>query len=242
MTLRSRLLFPGLLVLVALACVRLGIWQLHRLHDRRAANEAALRALAAPPAELEAIAVKPDSALAYRRVRVTGRYDRAHEIVLRDMVFNGTPGVQVVTPLQMASGRGVLVKRGFVPAADATSLLPGGLDEPGEVTVSGIALPMESRPDSGTPLMHDGRTTWRRLDLAALRSRMPYPILPVYVLQTQAPQHPVTIHRVLPPTFDDGPHLSYALQWFGFASIALVMAAIFAFRSPARAEARRAPR
>jgi cytochrome oxidase assembly protein ShyY1 len=28
--------------------------------------------------------------------------------------------------------------------------------------------------------------------------------------------------RVAPPALDDGPHLSYAIQWFSFAAIALV--------------------
>jgi cytochrome oxidase assembly protein ShyY1 len=34
-----------------------------------------------------------------------------------------------------------------------------------------------------------------------------------------------------PPTLDNGPHLSYAIQWFSFAAIAITGAAIVAVRS-----------
>jgi cytochrome oxidase assembly protein ShyY1 len=44
----------------------------------------------------------------------------------------------------------------------------------------------------------------------------------VYILlqgQQPAQAQPET---VAPPGFDDGPHLSYAIQWFSFATIAVV--------------------
>jgi surfeit locus 1 family protein len=242
MSSRVRFALPAVLVVVALLCVRLGIWQLHRLHQRRAANAAALAARAEPVLDLAAASLPPDAALANRRVRATGRYDRGHEIVLRGVTFDEAPGVQVVTPLVMASGRAVLVKRGFVPAPDAVSAELAGLDEPGQVTVAGLALPMDSSERRGKPLTHEGRTTWGRLDLPALRSALPYPLLPVYLLQTPDSALPRRPRRLPVPALDDGPHLSYALQWFGFAATALIVAAILAFRSPERSAAHPADR
>ena len=66
-----------------------------------------------------------------------------------------------------ADGPAVLVDRGFLPAPDAVTANAQGLEEPGEVTVRGIALPVPS--GGGKPIEHGGRTTWRRLDLPALR-------------------------------------------------------------------------
>ena len=235
---RSRFALPLLLALVAMVCVRLGIWQVHRLRQRRAFNVAALAARAAPAIDLDTVIVSSTDAgsadLAGRRARAAGRYDRTHEIVLRGMTFDGAPGVQVVTPLLLPNGGAVLVKRGFVPAPDAVSAQLDGLDEPGAVSVRGIALPLERGGNRGAPLTHDGRTTWRALDLTALRSRLPYPVLSVYIHQTPDAALPPVPRRLPLAALDDGPHLSYALQWFGFATTALIVAAIVAFKSPAK--------
>jgi surfeit locus 1 family protein len=101
---------------------------------------------------------------------------------------------------------------------------------------------MDSSERRGKPLTHEGRTTWGRLDLPALRSALPYPLLPVNLLQTPDSALPRRPRRLPVPALDDGPHLSYALQWFGFATTALIVAAILAFRSPERSAAHPADR
>jgi len=230
MSSRKRFVLPVLLVLVALICVRLGVWQAHRLSQRRAANGTALAARQAPEIDLGAAGADRAN-LANRRVRATGRYDRSHEVVLRSATLDESPGVLVVTPLVLPGGDAILVERGFVPAPDAVSADLAGLDEPGQLTVTGVALPIDSHGRGGVPLTRDGRTTWARLDLGALRARIPYPILGVYILQAPDPALPSFPRRLTLPALDDGPHLSYALQWFGFAITALTVAAILAFRS-----------
>jgi surfeit locus 1 family protein len=70
-------------------------------------------------------------------------------------------------------------------------------------------------------------TTYRTLDLAAVRERLPYPVLDVVVQQEPSPGLPRLPRRVPPPALDDGPHLSYAVQWFSFMTIALVFAGVF---------------
>jgi surfeit locus 1 family protein len=233
MSLRARYtLIPGLLVFAAVA-VRLGLWQVHRLGERRAANAAAALARGAPELDLGA---RAGAASAQRRVRATGAYDRAHELVLRGRALRGDPGVLVVTPLRVPElgDTAVLVQRGFVPSLDAVTLPPdsGAFDEPGTHTVHGVALPITAGDDGGEPLAHDGLTTWRRLDLAALRARMPYPLLDVYILQTPDSALPrIPRRREAPALDDEGPHRSYAIQWFAFATMALVFAGIFWKRS-----------
>lgn len=233
---RSRLIPIVLLVLFAAASIRLGIWQLDRLRQRRAANAAALALREEPEVRLPA----PGGAarLAGRRVRALGTYDQGHTIVLRGRALRQVPGVAVVTPLRLeglgAGDTAVLVERGFVPAPDAATIPPDTppLDEPGEREVHGLALPIPSAPDSGRPITQGGRTTWQRLDLAALRRRLPYPILEVYLLQSPDSSLPALPRRLEPPPLDDGPHLSYAIQWFAFAAIALVFAGVFGRRGP----------
>lgn len=239
MSSRGRLALPILLVLVALICARLGVWQLHRLRDRRAANRIALAARTAPIVELRSVGSAPPD-LAGRRIHATGRYDRSHEILLRGVTFDGTPGVQVVTPLILGDGGAILVKRGFVPAPDAVSAEVAALDEPGTVSVTGLAMPIDSRR-GGEPLVRNGRTTWARLNLSELRARAPYLLAGTYILQTPDSSLPFQPRRIAEPALDNGPHLSYAIQWFGFALTALTVAGILTFRSTAPTADRRVP-
>jgi surfeit locus 1 family protein len=224
---RSRLLLIAGFVVVALVCIRLGIWQVHRLRERRAANAVALAARSQPVVTLGEAGW--DTTLVNRRVRIRGRYDHAHDIVLRGRLYGGVPGVEIVSPLLPEQGdRAVLVNRGFVPSPDALTVASDSLREPGVVTVEGIALPVGS--DSGAPLQHGGRTTWARLDREGLRSRLPYPLYPLYVRQVPDSTLPSFPRRLEPPALDDGPHLSYAIQWFSFALIALIFAGVIARR------------
>lgn len=221
MSLRAPYLLLVLSLLAAALFLRLGFWQLSRLEERRQENRRAEDARAAEVLDLN----RPDRAgtsRAHRRVVATGEYDRTHEIVLRGHMYRETPGVHLVTPLRLrGSDSAVLVNRGYLPSPDATFAVTDGLDEPGTVRVEGVALSVPLSADSGGLLTSNGRETWRRLDLAALRRRLPYPLLDVYILQRPDDSLPRSPRRLEPQPLDDGPHLSYAIQWFAFAAIAI---------------------
>ncbi len=188
-----------------------------------------MRAL--PPVELGSRLAEGTPELDNRRVAATGRFDRGEELVLRGYVYQGAPGVRVVTPLRLAgSDTALLVLRGFVPAADAVHADLAGLDEPGEVTVHGVAFTIPTSADSGGRLDDQGTITWRRLDLAAVRARLPYPIFGVYLIEARDSAHPPLPMRLEPPPLDDGPHLSYAIQWFAFAVTGLTVGCLLAFQ------------
>jgi surfeit locus 1 family protein len=230
MLLRSRWLLLALSLLSAALFVRLGMWQLSRLHDRRAANGLATSGRTGPVLDLNTPA-PAGLTRTNRRVRVAGHYDRQHEIVLRGHVYREVPGVEIVTPFRISgSDSAVLVNRGFFPSPDATSAATDSLNEPGALQVTGLALDVPTSSDSGAPLISSGKETWRRLDLAALRQRTPYPLLEVYILQSPDSSLPRYPRRLEPPPLDDGPHLSYAIQWFAFATIAVTGGTIFAVR------------
>lgn len=220
----ARRLLMALLLAAAAGFARLGVWQLSRLHKRRAGNLVTEAARRAPPVTLTAAASRTDT-LGEHRVTARGRYDHAHDIIVRGEVLDGVPGVRVVTPLLLAAaGPAVLVDRGFLPAPDAVTVELSGSEEPGEVDVRGIALPVPIGP--GQPITHGGRVTWRRLDLPELRARLPYPVLPVLVKQSPDTSLPRFPRRLAPAPIDDGPHLAYAVQWFLFAGLAAAFAVL----------------
>jgi surfeit locus 1 family protein len=226
MALRSRSVLVAGFLLVAAVCARLGIWQVHRLQERRAANALAQASRAAPAVQVDSFGL--DSSLIDRRVVVRGRYDHGHDIVLRGRGYRGVPGVEIVSPLMQQSGMAVLVNRGFVPAPDAVTVDRSTLEELGPVIVQGIALSFDSA--GGAPFRRGKETTWARLDRRAISQWLPYRIEPLYVRQTPDSALPRFPRRLDPPPLDDGPHLSYAIQWFAFSIIALVFAVIMAVR------------
>ena len=111
----ARRIVMAALFLVALGFARLGIWQLSRLRERRAANVETIAARRAPAVPITADSRGTDT-LGEHYVTADGRYDEPREIIVRGETYEGTPGVQVVTPLLLAdSGPAVLVVRGFLP-------------------------------------------------------------------------------------------------------------------------------
>ena len=184
-------------VLVAAVCVRLGIWQLDRLGQRKARSAALTARMALPVLEVRA-GVSADSAQS-RRVTARGRYDFAAEKTWPGRSFEGTPGVALITPLRLADGSAVLVDRGWVPSPDAFHVDHSAYRESDSATVTGIARRVpRGRGD---------------VDSAGF--------LP-FVIELQTPETQGLPRRWPAPIFDNGPHLSYALQWFSFAVIAIV--------------------
>jgi surfeit locus 1 family protein len=239
MRVRSRLLLLGCFVAVALVCARLGLWQVHRLRERRAANAEAMAARSKPPVVIKE-GETAGARLIDRRVVASGRYDDDHTIILRGRVYQGVPGVEIISPLVLHPGRSaVLVNRGFVPAPDAFTVEPDPLRESGTVRVEGIALPIRS--GGGAPLQQGKETTWAQLDLDALRARLPYPISTVYIRQLPDSTLPRFPRRLEPLSLDDGPHLSYAIQWFSFSVMALVFGVVLARQRREREKPRLSP-
>jgi surfeit locus 1 family protein len=220
-------------LLVAVTATGLGIWQLRRLGARRAANGAAIAARALPLLALNRDwPPRPN-----RRATITGRFDEDHEFILRGRVVQGVPAVQVVTPIRVADrDTALLVNRGYIPAPDATDPGTATWSEPGEITIHGVLLPGPDRGD-GDPITYNGRETWRAIDLSAMRTRIPFPVSSLYlVAEADSGSDTHTIRgktypiRAEPPELGEGPHLSYAIQWFGIALASIAFGVFFVLR------------
>ena len=218
-----RLVVVGVAVVVAATCVGLGIWQLRRLDERRTLNAEILDRRSEAPVTIEDTSAGPD-ADPYRPAVARGTYDVSHEVLVYGRSLDGEAGHFVVTPLVLDDGGAVLVIRGWVPFAMQSAPVRGAVPPPGKVEVSGFLAPDEG--DGTTAPDEDG--VIRALDVGGISSSLPYGAFPFPLqLARQTPAQSGSLPTPVPmPELSEGPHLSYAIQWFCFAAIAVVGAVI----------------
>lgn len=224
---------------ISAGCVRLAFWQISRLHQRQALNAMLAERRTAPPEPVREV-LRDSATAAFRRVIATGRYDFANEMALAARTHEGSPGVNIITPLRVAgTDTALLVNRGWVYAGDAMTVDFARWREPDTATVTGylVGLAPEGHGPVSTP---SSSRTIRRLDRDSLESRLRYPVAPLALVATNVSTEDVDSvpARVPPPALDEGPHLGYAIQWFGFATIGLIGAG-FVVRADRRGGGRR---
>ncbi len=219
--------FTLLAVFFVLLFIRLSVWQVSRLHERQRANQVERAHLGATPMsyqDLTALAASdPGFATAqqWRSVSVTGRWDAAHQMLVRNRGSDsGDTGYEVVTPLLPDSGgAALLVDRGWIPTG-ATSAAPDSVPAPQPGTVTVVARLMPSEPGHSTEGLPAGQVT--SITTSDLARGDGYRVLDGYgllVSEQPAPQTAPAVHAA--PVLDDGPHLSYAVQWVLFALVAV---------------------
>lgn len=230
-----RIVLFGTTLIVGLAAIVLGVWQLGRHAERAERNRLAIAGRALPPLIRDSIRREPLQP--NRRAFLMGTLDQAREFLLRNRLVAGVPAIQVVTPLLLpGSDTAVLVNRGYVPAPDAVRPSADSWAEPEAGAFHGVLLPVPDRGD-GAPVTSRGRESWHGLDLSAMRARLPYPVSDLYLVAE--PDSSSLAHTIrgtvypfrseLPP-MDGGPHLSYALQWFGIAAAVVAFGVFFILR------------
>jgi cytochrome oxidase assembly protein ShyY1 len=195
------------LAAAALACtafILLGNWQ-----TRRAAEKRALGAQA-------------------QSVSVTGTFVPRYSVMLDNKLRQGKPGYEVVTPLRLPGGDlHVLVNRGWVQAPPTRDVLPEVRTPSGEVRIEGVALEHLPRLLNLDP-NEKGRVR-QNVDLPAFAAETGLRLEPRII-----EQHSTTDDGLLRewPRLDTGveKNESYALQWYSFAALAVILALVFSFR------------
>lgn len=215
--------YLALVVIFAIACSALGTWQLNRRAEALAevaridANyDADPVPLAEALPELDAFDVEQR----WQVVSASGEYLPDAEIVVRNRPFEGSTGFEVITPFLLDSGEVFMVDRGWVPQASdgRAPAVPG--PPSGEVEITARLKAGEGRIEGRTS---NGRE-YATIDLDELAAAIDEPSYTgAYGILVQAgddaQEPPLAAAR---PERDEGPHLSYALQWYVFALLAFI--------------------
>ncbi len=138
-------------LVIAGVCIRLGIWQLDRLDQRRSENARVAAGIRAEPVALNMVGNDSSRSRAMR-VRLNGRYDFENEVVLINRSRDGSPGVNLLTPLRV-EGRdtAVLINRGWVYSPDGSTIEPARWREPAEAAGTAWVSWLPMRPSPATP-------------------------------------------------------------------------------------------
>lgn len=195
----------------------LGFWQLERLDERKADNTDVRIASQAPARPIEDLLGDAD-VLDHTTVTVTGTYRDDLSFLVANRTFDTQPGSWLATPVELADGRIVVVGRGWVSRRWVAGEDPQSIDVPtGSVTVTGRLFESVDggRIGQGSAALPEVS----RVDLDTIEELLGADVVDRWVqLATQEPAGGDLPVPVPPPLLDDGPHLSYAFQWFFFAT------------------------
>ena len=229
-------------VVFALACYGLSQWQF----ARREEAQAAIRLLNAnydrPAVALESVlsdTSEYDQSEKWRTVRVVGEYDRESIVYVRTRSGVGGIGFEQLAPLRQADGTVFIIDRGWLPAnSDNSAPAETSAVPTGEVTVTARLIPGEQLIDGRQAPAGQIAT----INLETLDSWIDGDVYSGWYgrLATEAP----TTSTGTPwekPVLDEGPHLSYALQWWVFAIMGFI-AYGWALRKEARGDVDPAPK
>lgn len=216
----------GLLAFVVLfgaLCFRLGLWQWHKMDDRKERNAVIKSHFDDAPVPLDSIVPRGETVdgrnQEWLKVEVRGTYDAGAAASVKFLTRDSAPGVDVVVPLRLDDGTAILVDRGWMPSEN-NSVAPELPDPPsGEVDVVGWL-----RPDNGAggQAVRINQGQIRAIDSKGFAESVDYPLRDGYLnVRTESPAAG-DLQLEPDPDLGQGPHFFYALQWWFFGLLGVV--------------------
>jgi surfeit locus 1 family protein len=210
-------------LVLLMSFVGLGRWQWHRGEAKQAVWAEFERD--APAQELGSREF--DSIDRFARITLTGVFDPMNQFLLDNRPHHGQSGWEVLTPFELDDGRRILVNRGWIAFGGYRDRLPYPMLPAGQR--SKITGRIDELPSGGLAMGHAPPTpanAWLKItsfptheELAAsLGKEIDRRIL---LLDPDAPGG--YVREWSPPGMPPTRHFSYAIQWWGFAAVLLVL-------------------
>jgi len=218
------LFFTALTALLGWAFVQLGFWQWHKGEARQAEWDR----FASGAEQVIALGSRGvDSVARFQRVSLVGQMDPDHQFLLDNRIYQGQAGFEVLTPLARPNGRVALVDRGWVPFSGLRERLPGVALKPrGTVTVSGRVDDLPSPGLASGRAAPSAQQPWPKVtafpSMGQLSTALGVPLEPRIVL-LDPKEEDGYVRDWHPPGMEPIRHWSYAVQWWSFAVVLLVL-------------------
>jgi cytochrome oxidase assembly protein ShyY1 len=246
----------SVMVILAAVFVSLGDWQLNRAQERRIIAQTIT---AGQDASIVTLSTQStlDGLLPWQPAKVTGAWRPEMSFLLDNRNLDGRPGLWLATPLELAPGRLLLVLRGWLARPIGQfNALPAIAAPNGSITLEGEVathIPRLYSLGEEAPIQFIEKTTLtigedkttlplkdlprrQNVSIAELSDDLNQAFLPFVLLQTSAVPDDLFIRQWPKPSIDADKNVGYAIQWFGFAAIALVAIGVLLWRMPRRAK------
>lgn len=208
-------------MLAVASTVALGHWQQSRVEAKLAlASEYAARSRS-PSVTVPDLRADPGT-LQFRHVMVKGEYLASSGFLLDNQVLKGVPGYHVITPFKIqGSSMGVLVDRGWIAAGLRRDQLPDPPVPKGPQTVEGVAVTPSGRFLELAPDAKQGPLR-QNIVIERLEAELKLSLQPIVIQQISDAQDGLVREWPLPDAGADK-NRAYAIQWYSFAALALVL-------------------
>lgn len=229
-----------LFLIFSIACVLLGNWQFDRRAEARAEIERLVSnfdSVAVPLAEeVPDLDAFDEDAQKWRTVVVSGEYlDGVYLARNRPGPSSEGVGSDLIQALRADDGRVFFIDRGWV-AVDGGAAERGDFDATALPAAPTGRVTVEARLRASEPAISGRSSTDRTVasidlhELSALAGVEGHAYTAAYGMLVS--EDPAGEHGTLPgePEHDEGPHLSYALQWYVFIMIGAIGVAYAARR------------
>ncbi|WP_223881358.1 SURF1 family cytochrome oxidase biogenesis protein [Nesterenkonia ebinurensis] len=207
------------------ACYLLGQWQLDR---RESALEEINRIVAnydqdpVPYAEAQELFAEGSPEDEWTVVQMHGEYLWEDSLLARNRGHGGQVGYEQLVPFrESGTGDVVVISRGWLPTSSTDGSVPADNPVPpsGEVQAVVRLKPAEPEIDRGAPA---GQLA--SINMGEYENQVGYSLVDgAYGLMAQEHPAPQEAPRQLArPALDEGPHLSYSMQWVAFGLLSFV--------------------
>lgn len=216
----------GVCAVFAVACWFLGQWQLDR---REVAVEENNRVVAnydqdpVPYAEVQSLFNAGDPDHEWTVATLRGEYLEEDALLVRNRGHGGQVGFEQLVPFRDSDTGDVLViSRGWLPTASEGGGEPAFT--PGPPAGSDVTVTVRLRP--GEPAINrdapEGQLA--SIDLQEYTAEVGYSLVPgsYGLMAEESPVQAETPFQMARPSLDEGPHLSYSMQWIAFGMLGFV--------------------
>jgi surfeit locus 1 family protein len=212
-----------LTVLLLTLFVGLGRWQWHRGEAKQVVWSQFERNAPAQ-ASMER---NVDNVDRFTRVELHGVFEPERQFLLDNRSHAGQPGYEVLTPFRLSDGRRVLVNRGWIRFSGYRDRLPDVSMAPaGPLTITGRVEELPSAGLASGRAAPDSDASWPKVTSFPTHAELADALgteLQRRLLLLDAGVPGGYVREWSPPGMPPSRHFSYAIQWWGFAGVLLVL-------------------
>ncbi len=197
-------------------CVSAAQWQYNRGQNRHSENVRVKQLLTQNPVALDTSKNLPT----WSKVKLSGTFDSDHEILVRGKYRSDKYGFDVLTLFRPDATKPIWVDRGWIEAVGDASQTPTPPAAPtGTIEIIGVLRAFDEKESTTGSLIALPAPKVGRIQITELDENFNSPRFEMYLqLTSDLGDSPIPADL---PTFSDGPHYAYALQWSFFVLLIL---------------------